>query len=405
MPSAAFIGRQPVLNRNQQIIGYELLFRLDGQAVTADFDSDLQAGISVLANTLANMSAGWLIGNKLAFINVGERMLMSEFLELLHPQRVVLEINPSITCNEEVIQRAKRLRAQGFGIALDDFALGTTQAQLLGIANYVKVDILHADVNRLPQISQDLRKHAVIQLAEKVETREHLRLARDAGFDGFQGHYFARPETLSAKTIHPNLSNIIVILNLLRKNAEIPDIERAMKADVAMSYKLFRYINSVGFALCSEITSIRQALTLLGYQKLYRWLTLLLVSAGEEAGLPPALLKTTVTRGRFAELVGQSIRHRSNNDDLFITGMFSLLDVILDMPMSEVLDNMLLPEEVREALLERRGLFGTVLQLIEACEDPQMTQVQALSEQLGLSANEINQAHVNALAWVEELGI
>jgi EAL and modified HD-GYP domain-containing signal transduction protein len=405
MQDNAFIGRQPILNRQQQIIGYELLFRLDSDAVTAEFSSDLQAGTNVLVNTLSNMGADWLVGSKLAFINVAHAMLESNFLELLHPQRVVLEIVESVNATPELVERARELRAQGFGIALDDFDLNQATAAFIEVANYVKLDIRALGLPNMKTLSQSLRKYPVLQVAEKVETKEEFKACWDMGMDCFQGFYFAHPETLSAKVINPAYANILSLLNMIRNNVEIKEIENALKRDVALSFKLLRYINSAGFGLSCEIQSFRHAVTILGYQKLYRWLTLLLVTANSESPSAPALMKTAVTRGRLVELLGQHFLEGHERDNLFIVGVFSLLDVMLDMPMDKILDNLLLPDTVSDALLSRTGVYGPFLELAEACEDPTMADVPRLAEQLQMSAEMLNKAHVTALAWVEDLGV
>lgn len=405
MQNNAFIGRQPILNRQQQIIGYELLFRLDQTSLTADFSSDMQAGTNILVNTLSNMGADWLVGSKMAFVNVATSMLESNFLELLHPQRVVLEIVESVNATPELLARAKELRAQGFGIALDDFTYTPQTAPFLEFANYVKLDIQQLGLDNVKTLSKELRKFPVLQVAEKVETKEEFKFCLDVGLDCFQGYYFAHPETLSAKVINPAYANILGLLNMLRNNAEISDIENALKRDVALSFKLLRYINSAGFGLSCEIHSFRHAVTILGYQKLYRWLTLLLVTASSDAGTPPALMKTAVTRGRLVELLGSHLLDGTDRDNLFIVGVFSLLDVMLDMPMEKILETLLLPDSVSEALLSRVGMYGPFLELAEACEDPDMTDVPRLCEQLQLTPEMLNKAHVSALAWVEELGV
>ncbi|QDQ28653.1 EAL domain-containing protein [Chitinimonas arctica] len=405
MQNNAFIGRQPILNRQQQIIGYELLFRLDQAALSADFSSDMQAGTNILVNTLSNMGVDWLVGSKLAFVNVATSMLESNFLELLHPQRVVLEIVESVNATPELLARAKELRAQGFGIALDDFTYTPQTAPFLEFANYVKLDILQLGLENVKSLSKELRKFPVLQVAEKVETKDEFKFCLEVGMDCFQGYYFAHPETLSAKVINPAYANILTLLNMLRNNAEINDIENALKRDVALSFKLLRYINSAGFGLSCEIHSFRHAVTILGYQKLYRWLTLLLVTASSDAGTPPALMKTAVTRGRLVELMGSHMLDGTDRDNLFIVGVFSLLDVMLDMPMDKILETLLLPESVSEALLGRTGIYGPFLELAEACEDPEMAEVPRLCEHLHLTPEMLNKAHVSALAWVEELGV
>ena len=404
MQDNAFIGRQPILNRQQNIIGYELLFRLDADAIKAEFSSDLQAGTNVLVNTLSNMGTDWLVGSKLAFLNVEGPMLESNFLELLHPQRVVLEILETVDPSAEVIQRLKDLRGQGFGLALDDFVMSPQTQPFLDIVNYVKVDIQQSGLAGSVELAKQLARYPVLKVAEKVETKEEFKTCWQAGFDCFQGYYFAHPETLSAKVINPAYANILSLLNMIRNNAEIKDIENALKRDVALSFKLLRYINSAGFGLSCEIHSFRHAVTILGYQKLYRWLTLLLVTAGNE-NASPALMKTAVTRGRFVELIGQHFVEGHDRDNLFIVGVFSLLDVMLEMPMEQILDNLLLPDNVRDALIAKEGLYGPFLQLAEACEDPDLADVGPLCDSLGITAETLNKAHIAALAWVEELGV
>ncbi|WP_028456604.1 EAL and HDOD domain-containing protein [Chitinilyticum litopenaei] len=405
MQEHAFVGRQPILNRQQQIIGYELLFRLNKESVSADFTSDMQAGTNVLVNTLSNMGTDWLVGSKLAFINVAESMLESNFLELLQPNRVVLEVVESTQPTPELLERLKELRTQGFGIALDDFVLTPQTVPFMEHANYIKLDIQQLGMPQIPGLSKELRRYPALQVAEKVETKDEFKQCLDIGFDCFQGYYFAHPETLSAKVINPGYANILNLLNMLRNNAEIRDIENALKRDVALSFKLLRYINSAGFGLSCEIQSFRHAVTILGYQKLYRWLTLLLVTAGAETGTPPALLKTAVTRGRLVELLGGHFLDGQERDNLFIVGMFSLLDVLLDMPMDQILETLILPENVCDALLHRSGIYGPFLELTEACEDPEMIEVPRLCEQLQISPEMLNKAHVQSLTWVEELGV
>ncbi|AZN35594.1 EAL and HDOD domain-containing protein [Iodobacter ciconiae] len=401
----AFIGRQPILNRQQEIIGYELLFRLNKEAITANFSSDMQAGTNVLVNTLSNMGTDWLVGNKLAFINVAESMLESNFLELLHPERVILEVVETTEATPQLLSRLQNLKDLGFSIALDDFVLTPQTAPFLEFADYIKLDIQLLGMTQVPALSKELRCSKALQVAEKVETKEEFKHCMELGFECFQGYYFAHPETLAAKVINPSYANILNLLNMLRNNAELKDIENALKRDVALSFKLLRYINSVGFGLSCEIQSFRHAVTILGYQKLYRWLTLLLVTAGADNSSPPALLKTAITRGRLVELLGAHLLDGQDRDNLFIVGVFSLLDVLLDMPMERILETLILPENVSDALMTRTGIYGPFLALAEACEDPDMSEVPFLCEQLHLTPDMLNRSHVQALKWVEDLGV
>jgi EAL and modified HD-GYP domain-containing signal transduction protein len=399
----AFIGRQPILNRKQEIIGYELLFRHDDTSTdSAAKGDDLRSCARVLVNTLSDMGAQWLLGDKLAFINVDAEMLHSEFLELLPPKRTVLEVLGTVDIDEAVLKRCKQLRAQGFQIALYDHADKPRSPVMLEAAHYVKLDIRQHGIKAAGKLVAKYEALPLKVIAEKVETHEEFEACKKAGFRFFQGFYFARPETLTARVINPSYATVLDLLNMVTRKAEVKEIEDGFKRDAALSFKLLRYINSVGFGLSCEIQSIRHALTILGYNQLYRWLTLLMVTAGDNS-TPPALMKTSITRGRLTELLGEGYFDKTERDNLFIIGVFSLLDAMLEMPMEQILDKVQLPEAVTDALLTRTGPYGPFLQLTEACESAEATRINQLAEALQMDTNQVNNKHIAALAWAEQL--
>ncbi len=404
MEDQTFIGRQPIMDFKQQIIGYELFFRHSAYAQSAVFEDDFKACANVLVNTLGQMDIKWLLGDKQAFINVSEQMLKSEFLELMPPQRTVLEILRSIPINEAVVERCKALRALGYKIALDNPQLNADSAPLLECADYIKIDIQTVKPAELDKLLYKFNAPSVKIVAEKVETEEQFEVCKNAGFRLFQGYYFSRPETFTAKVINASFDSVLNILNKVSQDADNMDIESGFKRDAALSFKLLRYINSVGFGLSCEIQSINHALTILGRNQLYRWLTLLMVTAGENS-TPPALMKTSITRGRLTELLGESYFEKKDRDNLFIVGVFSLLDAILKMPIDQVLEKIQLPEPVTEALLKREGIYGPFLELTEACEDADSTRILELAETLHMDSAKVNECHMSALAWVETLGV
>ncbi|MBS4096392.1 MAG: EAL domain-containing protein [Sulfuricella sp.] len=401
----AYLGRQPILDRQQKIVAYELLFRRHRDATTANVSDEHDASSTVLASTLCDLGAKWVLGNKLAFINVSASMLLGGgALELLPPERVVLELLETVQATPQVLARCQHLRSKGFTFALDDFELNEENRPLLQVASYIKVDIRQTPLEKIPAMLRDIEKfHPNLKLvAEKVETAGEFKACKDIGFSFFQGFYFAHPETLSAKTINPAYENVLLLLNKVRENANPPDIEKFFKHDVALTFKLLRYINSVGFGLSCEIESIRHAIAILGYQQLYRWLTLLLVTAGQ-ATTPAALLITAMTRGRLTELLGQEYMEPRDRDNLFVVGMFSLLDVILETPMDKVLEKLSLPTSVSDALTMRQGIYGPFLSLAEACEAGNAEKIEELAGLLQLEPAKINHAHLAALAWTEAM--
>jgi EAL and modified HD-GYP domain-containing signal transduction protein len=311
----------------------------------------------------------------------------------------------SVQKQPEFIERVQALRDQGFGIALDDFDATPQQAAYLAVAKYVKIDVLLHGLDRAGQIVRALQKYPVKKVAKKLESQAAFKFCKDAGFDFFQGYYFAKPETVKTRVVAPSFASIFHLLNLVRNGAEVVEIETALKRDMTLSYKLLRYINSAGFGLSCEIQSFRHAVAILGYQKLYRWLTLLLLTADKNGRTPPALIKTAVTRGRLMELIGEKQVAPNERDNLYVVGVFSMLDAILEMPMEAVLEQLNLAENVNDALLHNAGIFAPFLQLAVACEDPEMKDVTDLAGLLGISPQQLNTAHLEALDWVEKLGL
>lgn len=403
MQSHVYIGRQLIIDREQRIIGYELLYRDAAETTQASFSDAVTAGTEVLSNLLTQMGVEFLLGENLAFINVSSAMLSNELIDLLPPSRVVLEIIGA-TPETALLDRCRDLRGRGFRIALDNVLPSARNLPLLEVADYAKIDIQRIDAADLRRAVPALRRFPLQLIAEKVETPAEFRTCKALAFDGYQGFHFAHPETLSVRAINPAQARVIELLNMVRGNAEFAVIEAALKRDVGLSVRLLRYINSVGFGLSVQLRSTQQALTLLGYRQLYRWLSLLLLTADGKAP-NPALERTALTRGRLTEILGQERLSGHERDNLFIVGLFSLIDAILGVPMSKAIDTLGLPDSIREALLHRQGVYGTFLDLAEACEDGDWRRLDALAQELGLTAQQVNESHLRALAWAMEVAL
>lgn len=403
LQNQAFLARQPILDLHQEIIGYELLFRHSSAANAAHISDTMRADASILENMLTNMGTDWLLGDKLAFINISPSLLKSDFLDLLPAEHLVLELPSTMPAHSEYLDLCRQLRAKGYRFALDNFSPEPSARSLLEIADYVKLDVQNLYAEQLSEIVAMLPTTDRV-IATKVETSSDYWFCKNIGIGLFQGYYFAKPETLTAKTLNPSLAHVLDLLNKVRMNAEIREIEHIFKLDVALSYKLLRFINSAAMRRRSQVHSISNAVALLGYQQLYRWLTLLLVTSGDER-TPPALMRTAITRGRLTELLGQGRLGTHEGDNLFIAGVFSLLDTLLDMPMEKILETLSLPKPICEALLLRQGPYSQYLALAEACETGDGERIAALSRQLALEPTHINHLHLDALGWVEKLGV
>ena len=271
-------------------------------------------------------------------------------------------------------------------------------------ASYVKLDVLAHSPDELARRVQAARKYPVKLVAERVETPEQFRDCRALGFDYFQGYDFARPEHIVTRVINPTHATVLQLMEKVRQGAELKDLESLFKKDVALTFKLLRYINSAGFGLSCEVQSIRHAVSILGMQPLYRWLSLLLVTAGS-GPVAPTLARTAITRGRLCELLGKQCLARGEQDNLFIVGVFSLLPALLEISMEELLERVVIPESFADALLNRQGLYGPFLALAEAMESGELQRLEALTTSLMLTPDQASEAHMQALAWVEQLGL
>jgi EAL and modified HD-GYP domain-containing signal transduction protein len=272
------------------------------------------------------------------------------------------------------------------------------------LLSFIKVNTQVVPPGTLQAVTDRIAKTSAKSIAERIETAEQFRQCHQLGFFGFQGFFFAKPVTVSAKLINPAYANVLELINLVRREAEVDEIELVLKRDAALSFKLLRYINSSGFGLMCEITSFRHAVMILGYRKLLRWLTLLFATVNQN-GSASALARTAVTRGRMMELLSERHLSRDDTDNAFIVGIFSLLDSMLGVRTEDALASITLPDSVNEALLHRQGLFGPFLQLVEASESLDFATMETLAASLQFGPKEVDEAHIEALAWTESLGI
>ena len=395
----ALVGRQAILNEQREVFGYELFDR-SAASFTAASDAAL------LFNALSYAGAEALVGKKLVFINTTHDGLSGGHLELIAPEKVVLEVPPmpAGSCAFDITTRCGvfgALKERGFRIAFDQHALTKDYASWLPLADFIKLDMMHIKAEQLPAVVQFAQKYTKAHIvAEKVETKEQFECMKALGVKLFQGYWFAKPDVIQAKTVRPNQAVIMQLLNLVRSQGSTAEIEALLKKDPTLSFNLLRFINSAGFGLSIEVTSFRHAVMILGLKKLFRWAALLLTtSRGSDTA--PAVGQTAVVRGRLMELLSAELLTPEEVDNAFIVGMFSLLDSMLGIPMEMALDAVALPQSVRDALLTRTGVLAPFLELTLACEQGDDDNFARLTDALHLSNHQVNWAHLQALAWAE----
>lgn len=406
-----FLGRQPILGREQQLLAYELFFR-DGPIATGDRAEPIdpaQTTAAAVVSAFAAAGTQQALGPYRCHINANREFLFSELIEALPPQLVVLEIEPGVAATPDVLARCQQLREGGFTLAVDD-AVGTSpENALLELADIVKIDVgrhgpdvLAARVSQLKPLGRKL-------LAEKVETVEQMALCKQLGFDLFQGYYFAKPSIIAGKELNPSQLALVRLLALVMEDADTSAIENAFKLEPGLTINMLRLTNSVGSGLSIKITSLRHAISILGRRQLQRWLQLLIYTnpqGGLASGVSP-LLQLAATRGRLMELLADRLmsHNREFSDQAFMVGIMSLMPALLGVSMEAILEQLPVAQRVRLALIDHAGQHGHLLQLVAASEQIDPAQLEAARGKLpAISAEFLEHSLALALAWANHLG-
>jgi EAL and modified HD-GYP domain-containing signal transduction protein len=393
------VARQPILNREQQVFGYELLFR-DGienffrasdaeAAARSTLDSSLLMGFDVLCD-----------GHK-AFINCTRDLLLKDGITLLPAEQTVVEILEDVEPDELVIAACERLRVAGYMIALDDYVANDPRDPLTPLADIIKVDFERTTPAERTELVKRYGCPKRQMLAEKVESREQFETALQAGFVYFQGYFFRRPEVLKAREIPANQVNYLRMLKAVsREEVDIRELESLIKSEASVLYRLLRYLNSPMFGMRNEIHSIRHALAILGEREIRRWIRLVaLVSAGEVK--TSDLVLSALVRARFCELL--STRIPRTQSDLFLVGMVSMMDAILDIPMAEVLDKIAIDQDTKCVLSGNGGRLQPVYELMLAQETGDWAKAKTSAARLRVGDSEVGEWWWQAMQWARQV--
>lgn len=396
------IARQAILDKDRAVFGYELFDR--SRAAT---DHTAASDAAMLFNVLSHADNEVLLDRKTIFINCTHQTLAGGHLDLIHPDRVVLEIPPLPSATDEEVesylQTLLETHKRGFKLAFDYTLLTRPYASWRPLASFIKLDLSKLTPDQVRSLAPLAQKHTKADLiAEKVETPEQYELVAGLGIELFQGYWFAKPVVFSGQTMRPAQANIIQLINLVRKQASTSEIEEVLKRDPTLSFNLLRFINSAGFGLRCEITSFRHAIMMLGLKKLFRWAALLMTTS-RTGGAASAVSSMAVVRGRLMELLAAELLPQEECDNAFVVGVFSLLDTMLGMPLEKALDTILLPESVTNALLHNTGILAPFLALTKACESADDEAFARNADALQLTNQQVNWAHLQALAWAETL--
>ncbi len=393
------MARQPILDSKEKVFGYELLFR-DG---LEDYfrNSDADAASRSTLDTSILMGLDVLCDGRRAFVNCTRETLLKDYVTLLPPGQVVVEILESVPADDLVKAACIRLKMAGYTIALDDFVADDPRVELVQFADLIKVDLKASSPDEQGTLVKRFGSASCLMLAEKVETREEFAACRKDGFCYFQGYYFRRPEVLHAREIPRNKVNYLRLLQAISHDEiNAREIEDIIKGEASLCYRLLRYLNSAAFCFSNEIHSIRHGLSILGDREVRRWVRLV-AALGAGQNKPSDLVLSALVRARYCELAGSRIPH--GDSDLFLMGLLSMMDAILEMPMGVILEGIALDHETRAVLLRQESTLGGVYQLMLYHELADWPRFSELCEQMKLAESFVNECQWKAMVWAREV--
>ncbi|NMB36315.1 MAG: HDOD domain-containing protein [Firmicutes bacterium] len=391
-----FVARQPIFNQKQEVYAYELLYRSGINTFYSCLDGD-RATSEVITNSFLLIGLETLTRGKIAFINFTKNLLEDEVAMLLPKEHIVIEVLQDIEPDEKTLRACRKLKKMGYRLALDDFVYDDKFIPLIELADIIKVDFLITDEREREALVRRIGPQGISFLAEKVETREDFIQAREMGYSYFQGYFFSKPLIVTSRDIPSYKLTFIRILQEIHKpEINFDRLEKLIKTDVSLSYKLLKFINSLLFGFYSEIRSIKQALAVLGEREIRKWLSLIaLKSMGRNK--PDELMITALCRARFCELVASRVGLGDRSSDLFLLGMFSLIDAFLDQPMAKILAALPIAEEIKLALLGRENRFQEVYALTLTYETGKWEDFSRYAARLGLEERVAKNFYIQSL--------
>ena len=397
-----YAARQPILDKSKKLFAYELLFRDSIDNVFPDIDGD-EATSKMIEASQFNMGMSEFSGNKPAFINFTLDTLSQGYPEMLAPDEVVVEILETIKPGKKLLGLCKDLHAKGYTLALDDYEHQNVWAHFYPYIKIIKIDIQQTGVEEIKEVLSAVKDHQHIKmLAEKVETYDEYNQMLQLGFDYFQGYFFAKPEMIKTKSLSPSQMAMAELLYETSKtDLDLNSITSVFERDVSLSYKLLRYANSAIFKRRNEISTIKQALVILGSGELKRFIGLMFaVTANPDK--PSELINMAMTRAKFCELVAHDIPSQLDISIAFLTGLLSMIDAILDEEMATVLDKLPLSEEIKNPLLTKKGVMAALIKLVEFIEQAQWDKTTLVMGKLKLDKDKVSEHYNQAVAWADE---
>lgn len=397
-----FVARQPIFDREMNVYAYELLYRTEDGINDPEKDGDAKTG-EVIFNSLVCMGLDQIISGRKAFINFTKETISRDLPRLFSNNDLVVELLEDIVPDDDFIDQCKELKNSGYTLALDDFVSDYPYEDMVNMVHIIKVDfVLTTETERL-EIIQKYDSDRVKFLAEKVETKEEYEKALDMGFEYFQGYFFSKPVLVSGNDVKVfNATMSMVIKELNTEEPSYDRLEEIIKQDFSITFKLLKLVNSAAFYSRNRITSVKHALTMLGFREIRKIFSLMLVrDLGSHQ--PDELIRMSLIRGYMSELLMKKTPHKRRASEGFLLGLFSCIDVILNKTMEEAVVDIPLEVDVIEALLGQKNVFSDILTIVKFYERGNWVDAQNLVEAFDFEFKQVLEAYMDALAWVSEV--
>lgn len=400
----AYIARQPIFSKNMKIFGYELLFRSSAADKTSGVTDADQATSRVVMESFYSRGVDSITGGKPAFINFTERLLLENTATLFPKEQLVVEILEDVEPTPEIIEACRDLYKKGYVLAMDDFIYRPEFDPLIEMSQMLKFDFLLSEPDEISSMLRKINHKGKKLLAEKIETNEMFDLAAKMGFTLFQGYFFSKPVTLSAKALAPLKISYVSMMKEISSEDEI-DYRRlgeTIRNDVALSYKLLKLVNSAYYGLRSKVKDVVRALAIIGTREVRKWVFMISLM-GLSSDKPDEIVKMSMIRGRFLENLNMRWIKTHSNENVFQTGLFSMLDVLMDMPMESALEGIYLADEVRDALVGQKGGIYDMLLLVVSLERSDWDKTDELTARLKIDARNVTEEYLEAVKWCNEM--
>ncbi len=396
MSNLTYVGRQAIFDADQSVFAYELLYRNSEQNY-AEISDDNHATAELLSNVFTSIGLENLVGNKRAFVNMPREFLLGDYPMPEIKQQLVVEILEHVDPDEAVLRALKELKQQGYILALDDYVFEERLEPFLKLADIIKIDIMASGLEGLSDRVKALSRYNVKLLAEKVETAEEVEACKQLGVSYFQGYFFAKPKVVSGKKITGNqLATMQLLSELNRADVTTDELVELIQQDIAISYKLLRYVNSAIYSFNREIESIRDAIVVLGMNALVKLVNM--VAIGGLGDVNQEAYRTAMFRARMCETMALEMGRKAEAPSYFLVGLFSNLDALLGVPMDELLDLLPLAADIKQALTDHRGEFGQVLATALAYEREDFSDL----KNMGLEQQLIIDCYIRSIAWADQ---